>query len=332
MSLNNVERFNSVMSFQKPDRLPVVEWAHWWDKTIDRWHGEGLPETMKDAGEIRDYLGLDCYQQLWATCITENCPHPAKHGASVISNSEQYDMILPALYPANTFDKRIVENWALSQKSGETVIWFTLEGFFWHPRVLFGIEEHMYAFYDRAKLMHRINEDLLKFHLKVIDDICGICSPGFVTIAEDMSYNHGPMLSKPFFDEFLAPYYRELVPELKKRGIYVFVDSDGDVTPLIPWLKEVGVEGILPLERQANIDVAKIRKEHPDFRMIGGFDKTVMHLGEDAMRNEFERLLPVMRQGGYIASVDHQTPPDVSLAKYRVYIRLLSEYCQKAIG
>ena len=51
--MKNVERFNSVMSFQKPDRLPVVEWAHWWDKTIDRWYREGLPETMKDAGEIQ---------------------------------------------------------------------------------------------------------------------------------------------------------------------------------------------------------------------------------------------------------------------------------------
>src|SRR3989339_625633 len=324
--MNNVERFNSVMSFQKPDRLPVVEWAAWWIATLERWYHEGLPETMKDAGEIRDYLGLDCYRQLWVTCLTEKCPRPARHGVSIASNKEQYNRMMSALYPANAFDKHIVENWALSQNKGDMVIWFTLEGFFWHPRVLLGIEGHLYAFYDNAKLMHLINENLLKFHLRVIDDICRICSPSFVTIAEDMSYNHGPMLSKPLFDEFLAPYYKQLVPELKKRGIYVFVDSDGDVMPIIPWLKEVGVEGILPLERQANIDVAKIREKYSDFKMIGGFDKTVMHRGEEAMRNEFERLLPVMTQGGYIPSVDHQTPPDVSLANYRIYLQLLNEY------
>jgi uroporphyrinogen-III decarboxylase len=63
--------------------------------------------------------------------------------------------------------------------------------------------------------------------------------------------------------------------------------------------------------------------------MLGGFDKMVMKNGEAAMRAEFERLLPVMRAGGYIPSVDHQTPPDVSIENYRTYIRLLKEYCAK---
>lgn len=60
--------------------------------------------------------------------------------------------------------------------------------------------------------------------------------------------------------------------------------------------------------------------------MIGGYDKTIMHLGEEAMRREFERLLPAMRSGRYIPGVDHQTPPDVSLDTYKTYVRLLKEY------
>ena len=33
-----------------------------------------------------------------------------------------------------------------------------------------------------------------------------------------------------------------------------------------------------------------------------------------------------MRTGGFIPSVDHQTPPSVSLEEYRCYLRLLEEY------
>jgi hypothetical protein len=33
-----------------------------------------------------------------------------------------------------------------------------------------------------------------------------------------------------------------------------------------------------------------------------------------------------MRAGGFIPSVDHQTPPEVGLDAYRVYLRLLEEY------
>ena len=55
-------------------------------------------------------------------------------------------------------------------------------------------------------------------------------------------------------------------------------------------------------------------------------DKMTMNRGEQAMRAEFERLLPMMRAGGFIPSVDHQTPPGVSLDQYRSYLRLLDEY------
>ena len=52
----------------------------------------------------------------------------------------------------------------------------------------------------------------------------------------------------------------------------------------------------------------------------------VMNKGEEAMRNEFERLLPLMRSGGFIPSVDHQTPPHITIGQYRVFRRLLDEY------
>jgi uroporphyrinogen-III decarboxylase len=70
----------------------------------------------------------------------------------------------------------------------------------------------------------------------------------------------------------------------------------------------------------------KMREQFPKLRMIGHFDKMVMPKGEEAMRSEFERLLPLMKTGGFIPSVDHQTPPGVSLAQYRIYRRLLDEY------
>jgi hypothetical protein len=330
--MNSVERFCNVMAFNPVDRLPVVEWASWWNLTLDRWYSEGLPPTMKDAGEIRDHLGLDSWRQWWIPARASTLPAPRSHGAPVLESPADYDRLKPHLYPKPSFDRPLFETMVPMQKRGDRVIWITLDGFFWYPRTLLGIEQHFYAFHDEPELMHRMNSDLLEFNLRVLDEIGRFCTPNFMTFAEDMSYNHGPMLSKKTFDEFLAPYYRKIVPRLKEMGIIPFVDSDGDIMPLIPWLEEVGIEGILPLERMAGVDVAVIRKKHPRFKMIGAFDKTIMHHGEAAMRKEFERLLPVMKTGGFIPSVDHQTPPDVSLAQYRTYVSLLKEYCSKAAG
>lgn len=62
---------------------------------------------------------------------------------------------------------------------------------------------------------------------------------------------------------------------------------------------------------------------------MGAFDKMTMNRGEAAMRAEFERLMPVARQGGFIISCDHQTPPGVSLDDYRLYVKLFNEYARK---
>ncbi len=325
-------RFRRVMAGEMPaDRLPMLEWASWWDKTIERWRGEGLPADL-DWTAIKSHFGLDVDRQAWIGCFAGPVAqkHPG-HGGGFIDDAADYDALRPSLFPETApFDRAGWAAIAEQQARGEVIVWITLEGFFWWPRVLFGIEPHLFAFYDQPELMHRINTDLVAYQQRALAQFCEVCTPDFMTFAEDMSYNHGPMISKELFDEFMAPYYRAIIPHLTARGIWPLIDSDGDVEPLIPWFAEVGLEGILPLERMAGVDVARIRANHPTWKMMGGYDKTVMHLGEAAIRAEFERLLPVMRQPYFCPSVDHQTPPGVSLADYYIYLRLFREYAEKA--
>ena len=324
--MNHRERFHALMNFQRVDRLPETEWAPWWDKTQARWHGEGLPTDLTDAFAITQYFGLDPYKQAWITFRKRGCP------AGRIHTLADYEAALPTLYPEPAWDRSLLESWAGPQRRGELVVWITLEGFFWGPRTLFGIEEHLLGFYDQPELMHRMNRDILAFNRRALGQVLEVLTPDFMTFAEDMSYNHGPMIGRGQFEEFMAPYYRQIVPELKQAGTRIFVDSDGDITKIIDWLLDVGVEGILPLERMAGVDVAEIRRRWPQFLLLGAFDKTVMHRGEAAIRQEFERLMPVMRQGGFLPSVDHQTPPGVSLEQYRLFRKLLAEYCRAACG
>lgn len=330
--MTNRERFRNVMNFKPVDRLPVIEWAGWWNKTIERWRAEGLPASLSDAWEIRAHLGLDSYRQETISPFAPEFPYPA-HGMPAVLNAADYDRLLPLLYPRPPcFNPRVADAWGAEQRAGDTVVWISLIGFFWGPRTLLGIENHLCAFYDNAELMKRINEDLLEYNLRSLEAYCDHCVPDFMTFAEDMSYNHGAMISKELFDEFLAPYYRRIVPELRKRGIKVLVDTDGMMHDLVPWFLDNGFDGFLPLERMAGVDVNLLRQRHPTLLMIGAFDKTVMHRGEAAMRSEFERLLPVMRSGGFIPSVDHQTPPEVGLADYKTYVRLLKEYAFAAVS
>ncbi len=324
--MNHVERFKAVMSFQPVDRIPRWEWAMWWDKTIEYWHGQGLPGELTDVFEIHEHFGLDPYKQFWFSTTDPTIEAVQHHVEGVVSNMDDYLKVRPSLFPDHGEAIDGMVPWAKRQQAGEAVVWITLEGFFWFPRTLMGFTKLMLAYYDHPELIHRINQDLLEFNLGLLDRIEKACVPTFMTVAEDMSYNNGPMISRETCEEFLSPYYRQMLARAKEMDILTIVDTDGDVTLLVPWLQSVGVEGVLPLERQAGVDGMKLREQYPDLRMVGHFNKMIMDKGEEALRAEFERLLPVMRSGGFIPSVDHQTPPHVTLEQYRLYLRLLDEY------
>ena len=327
--MNHVERFRAVMNFQPVDRLPMWEWAMWWDKTLARWRSEGLPARLDTVFDVARHFGLDPYQQFWFSTTEATIEAAQHHVEGAVSSMDDYLRILPCLYPRHDPAIEGMAPWAARQAAGEAVVWITLEGFFWFPRTLMGFEKLMLAYYDQPELIHRINNDLLGFNLGLLGKMAEVCVPTFMTIAEDMSYNNGPMVSRQVCDEFLTPYYRRLLERVKELGMLSIVDTDGDVTLLVPWLQSVGIDGVLPLERQAGVDGMQLRQQFPRLRMVGHYDKMVMNKGEAAIRAEFERLVPLMKTGGFIPSVDHQTPPGVSLRQYRRYLRLLAEYVRR---
>ncbi len=329
--MNHTERFRAVMNFQSVDRLPQWELAMWWDETVRRWHTEGLPKSLAetDIFGITDYMGLDPYIQFWFSASEAGIEATQHHTMGTVSNMDDYLALKKHIFPDHTKEIDIMIPWAKRQKEGNAVVWTTFEGFFWFPRTLMDVEKLSYAYYDQPELIHQMNSDLLDFNLALLREMKKKCIPTFTTIAEDVSYNHGPMISEQIFAEFIEPYYKRLFAELDELNIIKIIDTDGDVTEMVPWLQRSGAHGVFPLERQAGVDGNKLREQFPNFCFIGHFDKMVMKHGEQPMRTEFERIMPLMKKGGFIPTVDHQTPPDVSLENYRIYLRLLKEYTEK---
>ena len=323
------ERFLTVLNGGLPDdRLPMIEWAAWWDTTIARWTGEGFPKNLS-LTESLQHFGLD---ELYCVGCSPRVPPAPGHGRGVIENEGDYEKIRGEMYPDSAIEG--LANAAKAYKSrhdaGEIIMRVWLDGFFWFPRRLFGIEAHMFAFYDHPELMERITADLCDFNMRALSALFDVMKPDFVGYAEDMSYNHGPMISKECFDRFMLPHYKTQNGFCHKNGVKTLVDSDGDVSEMVSWFIGSGIDGVYPLERQANVDIAKIREQYPEFIMLGGYDKMVMNKGEAAIRAEFERILPVMKSSRYIPSVDHQTPPGVSLEDYKIYVKVFKEYCERA--
>ncbi len=324
------------MNFKPVDRLPAIESFPWWDQTLDRWYAEGLSKDLTTHYEIGRWFGLDMHRWWWISPRWDFTPRPGRsRQKGMVDTVDEYNKLVKPLLAKPHFsnppyyNEEMLHSFAEERKNGDVFLWLQIDGFFWFPREVMGVEKHLFAFYEQPEFMHLINTDLAAYNLKMLQELFKILVPDIVIFAEDMSYKMGPMLSPELYDEFISPYYAKILPFLKDHGCIPMVDSDGDLGDMISWLEKDSIEGASPMERQAGTDIVKIRKEHPNFKMMGGFDKRTIHQGEEAMRAEFERILPVMHSGGYIPSVDHQTPPDVSVENYKIYASLLNEYCRK---
>ena len=184
----------------------------------------------------------------------------------------------------------------------------------------------MLAFYDYPEVIHDINEFCLQVFYDKLGKVLDILPADVLYIKEDLSGVNGPMLSPKLFDEFVGAYYKKLVPFLKQKGVgHVFVDTDGDFNQLVPNFIGAGIDGFLPMDVNAGMDIVALRGKYPRSKFIGGFNKLKIAEGEKAIDEEFKRLMPVIRQGGYIPGCDHQVAPSTPLSHYLYYIGRLKE-------
>ena len=74
-------------------------------------------------------------------------------------------------------------------------------------------------------------------------------------------------------------------------------------------------------------DIYKLR-ERFDQRVLlmGGVNKLALIAGKDAIDKELKRLTPILKEGGYIPTVDHRCPPEVSHSTYRYYLKRKREW------
>ena len=80
-----------------------------------------------------------------------------------------------------------------------------------------------------------------------------------------------------------------------------------------------GIDGMLPFEVAAGMDIRQIRREFPNFRILGGIDKREIAKGKAAI--DLELKLPFMfKSGGYIPGMDHHVHPDVSYEDFQYYL------------
>jgi uroporphyrinogen decarboxylase len=196
-------------------------------------------------------------------------------------------------------------------------------GFYWRAREWMGTENLSYAWYDEPDLCDSMMEFTADFTIETLRPILDEIAPDYIFINEDMSMKTGPLLSPDHYKRFIFPHMRRLVDFIKSKGVrYVIVDTDGNPEPLLSMLLETGVDGIWPVERAADsMDPQALRDKYGRaLRLWGAVDKRILAMNFDAIDRHLRTMIPLIEDGGFIPTVDHLVPPDVSLENFNYYM------------
>lgn len=351
--MNARESFQAIVSYRPADRIPLMVIDPYESLTVDRWHGEGVPDGVWPA----TLLNMDTSPSVHINLG----PLPAFEKRRLSENSREYletDELgctvrrireAPAMYygfldhPVKTADdwKRYKErlnpaspgrlhpqpdkfvalaNAATAPVGLNLYPWFFRYGFY-----LMGMERFLIAFYDEPDLIHDIFEHIARIAMATLKPVLKDARIDWACYSEDLAFRNGPHISPDLYREFWLPHQNPVTRMLHDAGIPIIsLYTSGNCEALLPLALANGINCTWPCERNADMDpIALRRKFGRDLRLVGGVGHTCLTGGPAAIDAEVQRLIPLAKEGGFIPMLDDMIPPEVPYENYRYCVESL---------
>jgi len=354
------ERLVRWLTFQDVDRPPYYQEYFGWAATNDMWeresgldsldfvayfnldHGfKNVPvplglyppferEVVEEHGEFyveRNERGILLRQRRDRGSMPGFIEHPVKDWEDWEKiKKERLDPDNPGRYQAN-WD---AFNGYLENIGKVALLGCPYNGVFGMPRELMGAERLLIAFIDQPNLVHNIMDYLTDFWIRIYERVTEHVKVSCIHLWEDMAGRQGSLISPRMVRDFMMPNYRKIKDFADSKGIpLISVDSDGDVSELVPIMMGNGVNYFWPFEVQAGCDVEEYRRSYPRLAMMGGLDKRALSQDRAAIDVELSRAERMLRYGGYLPAPDHGVPPNVSWENYKYFMERLREITGK---
>jgi len=296
---------------------------------IPHYPAEGLEETAEYIIN-RDERGniVKSLKNSPPPAMPQFISHPVTDRQSWLDLKRRLDPDTPVRIPAN------LSQLAIDSPNRQMPLGIWLGGTYGIIRSWMGVENASYLFHDDPALIEEMIEHLTFFYSTIAAKIfkTGI-QLDWVMFWEDMCYNHGPLLSPDMYAKYCLPFYRTMIEMIMRHNVKVIMlDSDGQISDLIPLWLEVGINVMHPMEVAAGMDVRKIRRQYGNqVRFLGGIDKRAIARGPAAIDAEvIPKVSAIMESGGgMVVECDHGVPPDISLVDFMYFHDLVRRLFEK---
>jgi uroporphyrinogen decarboxylase len=167
--------------------------------------------------------------------------------------------------------------------------------FFHEAADFFGMQNYFIKMYTHPAVVHAVTRHIIDFYLEAnrrFFSAAGNLVDGFF-FGNDFGTQQDLFISPKHFNEFVAPYFRELVEQGHAYGKRVILHSCGSIYRVIPHLIDMGVDALHPLQARAHqMEAERLAKEFKGkIAFIGGIDTqdllvngTPQQVREDVLR------------------------------------------------
>ena len=340
-NMTSRERFSRMYEHRDADRVPILDSP--WKETIDRWVREGMVD--RDYVKYFDLdatgsVSVDNSPRYPETTVEETDTYriyTTSWGATLKSWKDHastpefmdFKVITPEVWTEARermvpSDDRI--NWAYLKENHPKWVaedrwiighmWF---GFDVAHSWMVGTERLLMAMLEDPDWCSDMFNHYLDVDLALMDKVW---DAGYhfheINWPDDMGYKNTQFFSLKMYRELVKPVHKRAVDWAHAHGVKVRLHSCGDVNPFVPEFIDIGIDALNPLEVKAGMDPVHLKKTYGDKLVFHGGINAVLWDQPEAITDEINRVVPVMKQnGGYIFASDHSIPENVSLDNFR---------------
>jgi uroporphyrinogen decarboxylase len=291
---------------------------------IDELDIDGVFARVFERGEE---LGDGYFRDAWGITFKRN-PHGQGYpmDGPVKSMTDLKSYRPPKIDPDVDF---IMLNMMKSRFEGRRAVVFCSNDCFVTSWELRGGLEHLLVDYlENADLVHGITRVSTDFYKELFTEAIAAGADA-ILLGSDLAFNSNTLMSPAQFDEFIAPYLRELVDVVHEAGVKAIKHSDGNLWPILDRLIEIGFDGIHPIQPQC-MDLKKVKDHCGDkVCLLGNIDciELLPSGTEEEVEEAVKHAIKVAAPGGsYILGSSNSIHPGCKPENYIAMVKATHKY------
>lgn len=191
-----------------------------------------------------------------------------------------------------------------------------------------GMYELSYQLYEEPDALHetcrRMAQDAIRRNAYMLAH--GV--DGFI-LCSDYCFNQGPFMSPKMFSQFIAPYLKEIIADIRARGGYAIKHTDGNIMPIIDQLVACNPHALHSLDPMAGVDIRAVKQEYGDkVALCGNVHCAAMQTGteQDVIASAEYCLKYAKPGGGYVFCTSNIPFRGLPLQRYQLVLDVWKKY------